>query len=392
MGRAGRALANLGLALASLLLFLAAAELCLRLFAPQLSAKPVRFEPHPVLGWKFAADQRSEFVFPGMPSHRVQTNADGFRDAPFERDAPGTRRIAVLGDSFVSNLAVADDEVFTEVMERRLPGVSVMNLGVNGYGQTQQLLLLRAVLRDLAPELVVVVVYLRNDFDDNTGHSWGVDRPRPTAVLDAKGERVGIRRPPVAAVQDHRGSSWLGSLHVARFLSERLGRLRLRPARGPRGAFVPSPETPPELYLAAKHRSPETRQRFRVMELLLLEMARLAAEHDVPIVFALAPSMAQVVPEVWQELLDRTGADPAELDREAPDRDLLAFGDAHGLRVLDLLPALREAQAGGAATYHSVQQHWTPEANRVVAEALLEFLRGDLSRRPPGPDAAPSAR
>ena len=167
--RAGRALSNAGLGLLSLLSVLVGAELCLRLLAPQHRPRPGRFQPHAQLGWAFAPDRRTPFTFPGIASHPVTTNSDGFRDAPFDGDALESRRIAVLGDSFVANLAVRDEEVFTELMERELRGVSVMNLGVNGYGQTQEYLLLPSVLRRFVPDLVVVVIYLRKDLTDNPG-------------------------------------------------------------------------------------------------------------------------------------------------------------------------------------------------------------------------------
>jgi hypothetical protein len=95
----------------------------------------------------------------------------GFRDNDLPTD-PAVRRIMFVGDSFVSNLAVKDDEVFTELMERALPRTAVLNFGVNGFGPVQEYLLLQRWLDQVRPALVVVMIYVRNDFQDNVADDW----------------------------------------------------------------------------------------------------------------------------------------------------------------------------------------------------------------------------
>jgi len=78
---------------------------------------------------------------PGAVANTIQTNSLGFRDhAP---PSNKKNRIMVLGDSFVSNVSVKDDEVFTEIMETRMKDSDVMNFGVNAYGEVQEYLLLK---------------------------------------------------------------------------------------------------------------------------------------------------------------------------------------------------------------------------------------------------------
>jgi hypothetical protein len=83
----------------------------------------------------------------------------------------------VLGDSFVSNVEVGADQVFTRVMEQRLADTEVLNFGVNGYGQVQEYLLLERWFDRVRPDVVVVVIYLRNDFEDNVDEKWTYARP-----------------------------------------------------------------------------------------------------------------------------------------------------------------------------------------------------------------------
>jgi hypothetical protein len=98
-------------------------------------------------------------------------------------------------------------------------------------------------------------------------------------------------------------------------------------------------------------------------------------------VFSLAPSMVQVVPERWERLERQAFEQGVQLDAELPNRRLMSLAERHGLAMLDLLPSLRAAEARGGSTYNPLEQHWTAEGNRVVAEALGEFLRSDPRSR-----------
>ena len=99
----------------------------------------------------------------------------GFRDhAP---SANKKRKLLVLGDSFVSNISVKDNEVFTEIMEDQLKKYDVLNFGVSGYGQVQEYLLLQQLIKTIKPDIVLLIIYVQNDFTDNIGPYWGYSRP-----------------------------------------------------------------------------------------------------------------------------------------------------------------------------------------------------------------------
>ncbi len=82
----------------------------------------------PSIGWRYAPSTEFIYRVPETPDPirtRVHTTADGFRDLG---PVPAGRRFkaAVHGDSFVSNLAVADNRVFTSLANAALfPGAAV---------------------------------------------------------------------------------------------------------------------------------------------------------------------------------------------------------------------------------------------------------------------------
>ncbi len=103
----------------------------------------------------------------------LRTNAQGLRDRDYPYAKPrGTRRIVVLGDSYTWGFDVGDDEIFTEVLERRLVGgperVDVINTGVSGWGTDQEYLFFMDEGLRYNPDLVVLAFYVLNDFNENT--------------------------------------------------------------------------------------------------------------------------------------------------------------------------------------------------------------------------------
>ncbi|MEW5727607.1 MAG: SGNH/GDSL hydrolase family protein [Pseudomonadota bacterium] len=86
----------------------------------------------------------------------------------------GVFRIAVLGDSYTEAFHVAYDEAFPTVIERELnrcPAigrpVEVLDFGVSGYSNVQELERWRHVARAFDPDLVLLVVHAANDLHNN---------------------------------------------------------------------------------------------------------------------------------------------------------------------------------------------------------------------------------
>lgn len=181
------------------------------------------FDYDPDLGWRFMPNHSGSIVYSGEARHYITTNAWGFRDNP--PPAGHIRRILVLGDSFVINVSVRDNEVFTEVMERALKGTAVLNFGVNGYGQVQEYLLLQQWLDKVNPHLVILLIYIRNDFQDNMGAEWLY--PRPFASWDGQHASLKIHPSPPAPAIRASQSFWqlYKRFHAYHLVDQELGRL-----------------------------------------------------------------------------------------------------------------------------------------------------------------------
>lgn len=100
------------------------------------------------------------------------TNAQGFRNLEdFEYDKPqGFMRVVSIGDSHTQGYEVAQDYTYSSVLERHLNSnglkAQVLNTGVSGFGNAEQLLLLENELVKYEPDYVVLG-FSFNDFEDN---------------------------------------------------------------------------------------------------------------------------------------------------------------------------------------------------------------------------------
>ncbi|HEX7615075.1 MAG TPA: SGNH/GDSL hydrolase family protein [Thermoanaerobaculia bacterium] len=99
----------------------------------------------------------------------VRHNSDGFRDR--EHGVKTKPRIAFLGDSYVWGYDVDERRRFTELVQAQLPSREILNLGVNGYGNDQEYLLLKDRFDALSPDVVFLVFCADNDHWNNDSNN-----------------------------------------------------------------------------------------------------------------------------------------------------------------------------------------------------------------------------
>jgi hypothetical protein len=135
------------------------------------------------LGWFPIKSSNREYR--GQRVLRVNHNSRGFRDP--EHIIDGKPSIVFLGDSFVWGYDVDASERFVDLLRLRLPGWSLYNLGVSGYGTDQEYLLLKRHYDFYRPDIVFLVFCVDNDRIDNThNHRYG-GYYKPYFLVDEEG-------------------------------------------------------------------------------------------------------------------------------------------------------------------------------------------------------------
>ncbi len=160
---------NLGLALLSLVLALAACEVLLRIFGSGVLPRPDLYVEDPTVGKRMRPGwSGDEFEAP------VAINSKGLRnpEIPYEKPA-GTYRILALGDSWTFGFRMSEPDAYPRQMERMLDAsaaargdtrrIEVINAGVVGYSTDQEAAYLKSEGWKYSPDLVLVNFYPVND-------------------------------------------------------------------------------------------------------------------------------------------------------------------------------------------------------------------------------------
>ena len=154
---------------------------------------PLLYETDDELGYSLHSD---------LQVIRSRSNGDcSFQTDPRERrfvpevsNGNDLSIIVILGDSFAFGEGVNDEETSAAYIAQR--GFRVVNLGIQGYGNHQQLLALRRGLQNDRADYVVALAY-SND-SDNVLCTYKHMRCRPTASIVQGGIQLDRCSPPIS--------------------------------------------------------------------------------------------------------------------------------------------------------------------------------------------------
>jgi len=270
------------------------------------------------------------------PDPRHQINSDGFRD--LERSAqpaPGSYRVAVIGDSVSLQPEIAFEKLWVRRLQRRFDRslgtdrVELVNFAVTGYGTRQQLALLREVVLDASPEAVLWQFHLNDAMDpvfDGPDGGLGVYYTRPYSCLALYLDKLWTRLRRSVAVR----RAGLGELPI-------------------------------ELRVQAGE--------WRTMDRLLEQVRDVTRSRDLAVYVVVLP--------IW----------PAgdRWDEQAPAarslyRRLVERFASLGFETLDLAPALERSDPAATRAAPSDLWHPSPAGHRVIADEVFRWLAPQIER------------
>ena len=108
-----------------------------------------------------SSDNQGFFTRRWAETGTVQTNGAGYRERSFSNvKAPGTYRIAAVGDSFTYGNGIRNDERYTEILQKALPSrFEVLNFGTAGANTPQHLHTVANIVLPLGPDFVILQWY-----------------------------------------------------------------------------------------------------------------------------------------------------------------------------------------------------------------------------------------
>jgi hypothetical protein len=364
----------LGLTAGAVLFALLIGELILEIWAPQVHQLPLVWEYDESLGWRHRPESTGRMRTPEFDVE-YQIDAGGLR-VETEASQPGvskgsTPRIALYGDSFAEGWGVEARQSLSGQLRTLLqhdhPGVSVSNLGVAGYGTDQQLLLHMQVGRRLSSQIVLVLFYGNDLWNNASRRGIGVERGgKPFFTLDSTGtlrlQGVPVRRDPAWDRDAGLMTSLLRRWHVPALLAGVLRRDEI--SSGQHDAYYAG------LY---GRDAPKYAQQWQLTCRLLSRFRDIVEAQGGFFAVVYAPAIVQIETENWERKRKRFALD-GSYDLMKPNHILSGWARQQGVHFLDLYPAFLQEHLAGGRLYFK-DSHWRPEGHRLAAIETRDFLR-----------------
>lgn len=371
---------NVALAAVALMVALGLGELLVRLAGVSYT---VYVWTHPVRGMAHIPGAKSTRQSNGRPW--VEINSDGWRgpEVPLAA-APGTYRIALLGDSYIEAFEVPFEKTAGELLEGRLSAlrgtpVEVLNFGHGGYGTTQELLTLQHEVWKYKPDLVLLAVTTGNDISDNSRSLKRIDYV-PYHVF--QGDSLVLDTTFRASKGYRSRALWTQRMLVLvrhSRLAQLVNRVR-RTSRKTEQRFTnrtPGEEVGMRDEVHLPPATPEWEEAWRVTEALIRRMRDECRARGTPFAMVTLTRGIQVTPvaEEKERFLRALGAQ----DLYYAERRLAALGRREGIPVLNLAPTMAEQAVRDRVYYHAHQDslgvgHWSEAGHQAAAGLIAGWL------------------
>ena len=370
---------------ATILALLISTEVVLRLvYHPSIVRSFIRYDP--LLGWSLipGASITTDVTERGVHNH-IDIDSLGLREREIAvARTPGRRRILILGDSIAFGTGVDVDERFSDLLSQKLGDeVEVINAGVPGWGNDQEMLFYEERLRRLKPDVVVLSFTVGNDIVNNAlGGALleGGTKPR----FQLAGSSL-VMIPPAPLPPRSLTSRIKSVAHTSRFLVFAKRRLMRRAYQ-----HQVHEETSQQLHGFESYRDlshwsayenpPDdaTEAAWKVTEALLSRFASdCRADSARFIVFAMPLKLE--IDDAWRaEVIKGTHADPSRIDMAYPYHRLSSYCAAHGIEFDYPAERFRTVASKGTL-YFEKDSHPNVRGNALAAEILRGILEDNSS-------------
>lgn len=361
---------NGALALTAVALTLCLGEILVRVFSPQqLTIQNNKlWVPDPFLGWK-KTPLANEIINTGEQSVWISTDSPGFRINPQEPTNKNcAHSILFLGDSFLEALQVENEDAFPErlkhlLKEKKNLEYCAVNTGVGGWGPAQYYLQAKLELEKRKYDLVVVSIFVGNDFMSSFDTIIPPRQPikkhplRLPVSLDSKELQLALWRP----IKNHLSAR----SHLFVLLKNSL---EYYSSKSPEGEYIQP------VFL----KDNKNGLFWETTVSACNHIQALASRKNTPILFCLMPTNYQVQEDLLANYLNASGIDPNSVDMGQPSEVFGKRMRENNMLLIDPLPYLRDKGKSGP-NFGEVDRHFNEKGHLCVSEFIYPILDSILT-------------
>jgi hypothetical protein len=292
--------------------------------------------------------------------YHVTTDENGFRNSiPSELNGEGERDILILGDSQTFGAGVNDDQTFASLISKGL-NRSVLNTGVPGYNNIEELELAKTLFNRYQSKVVILALYVGNDPYENY-------RNRNMFLSSAEASKAKEAVSTLAFVKDYlkRNSSiYNGLTRFRRF--EAVNDFLY-------GLGLIQNEPPGELAIYQKE-SKNHEAYWSITEQVLAQLNQLVTQHSAQFVLVLVPDRLQIDLAYQSQWVKKYRLDPNEYDFLGPNSRLQTFSEKHGILFLDPTALFQQKHKQGIRPFWAIDHHLAPAGHKIISELISKHL------------------
>lgn len=314
--------------------------------------------------WRYDIPRRDRVLY----SWDERCDHNGFRNAVDLKSAD----IAVIGDSMVEGMTIPDGQLMTTLLAH-LQGKTVANLGQNGYGPEQELVVLKRYAAPLRPRTIVWMFYEGNDLSDVLNYRRIIS-----------GQGVGAAALWMGLPERNTGF-WQG-FYERSFTKNALDQLIVQLHRRPPGAkrsgvILTSNGKEQAMYFVLP--PPRlTPQNLDALDQTLRDFAAghaLCAAQGARLIVVFLPEKFRVFRQLCRFPPESECRNWVVCDLpERMEKGVRAISSEIG--YLDLTPFLMNGVKRGVVPYYTDDEHMSPEGHQIAAAAINNYLSSTPNR------------
>ncbi|MDP6575330.1 MAG: SGNH/GDSL hydrolase family protein [Candidatus Peribacteraceae bacterium] len=333
----------------------------------------------PVTGFSLRPEAEGYWQDEGKAHFKV--NHDGFRDKLYSKEkADGVIRVAVLGDSYTEARHVNAKNAYWSIMENELntcagKEIEVLNFGMSGFSTAQEYLLLKHIVWDYQPDIVLLSFLSGNDVRENSKALNNVHNI-PYFFLDGSELKLDESFKDTKEFKSSQKFLYQGShLIVNNFRTmQMINKIKIS-ARNQRlmkelginkedeDAKRGDPGLDTEIY--SDPPAPEWEEAWRITEEIIKKMNEEVKSHNSKFVIVTLTNGVQVKPE-------------NKADLNYPERRIGKLGESINVPVITLAPKFLTYAKTNNTYLHgfddSGEGHWNVEGNRLAGELIAKEM------------------